>query len=91
MLIHDNDNLSRLSTCLAVVEAFHLSTGEAIDIVEAQMRAIRAHWGSVCAEADLSQVDRNLLWGGAFLNPFAFTNLGGKASSLHRLADEIRG
>jgi serine/threonine-protein kinase HipA len=91
MLIHNNDNMSRLSTCLAVVEAFHLNAGEAIGIIEAQMRVIRAHWSSVCDEAGLSQVDRNLLWGGPFLNPFAFTSLGGKASSLRRLADEIRG
>jgi serine/threonine-protein kinase HipA len=90
MLIHDNDNMSRLSTCLAVVEAFHLNAGEALAIIEAQMRAIRAHWSSVCTEAGLSQVDRNLLWGGPFLSPFAFTGLEGKASSLRRLADEIR-
>jgi serine/threonine-protein kinase HipA len=80
-----------VSTCLAVVEALHLNAGEAIDIIAAQMRAIRAHWNSVCDEAGLSHVDRNLLWGGPFLNPFAFTKLEGKASSLRLLADEIRG
>ncbi len=91
MLIHDNDNMSRLSTCLAVVAAFHLNLGEAIAIIESQMRTIHAHWDAACVEAGLSQVDRNLLWGGAFLNPFAFTRLEGKASFLRRLADEIRG
>jgi len=90
MLIHGNDNMSRLSTCLAVVEVYQLNAGEAIAIIESQMQAICTHWDAVCAEADLSQVDRNLLWGGPFLNPFAFTNLEGKATSLRRLADEIR-
>lgn len=91
MLIHGNDNLSRLSTCLGVVEAFHLNNGEALAIIKAQMQTIRAHWPAVCAEAGLSQVDQNLLWGRQFLNPFAFTELDGKAGSLRALADDLRG
>ncbi|MCP5278448.1 MAG: type II toxin-antitoxin system HipA family toxin [Thiobacillus sp.] len=90
MLIHGNDNMSRLSTCLAGVESYHLNLGEAITIVEAQLHAIREHWDDVCAEAGLTSVDRNLLQGGVFLNPFAFTGLEGDAASLRRLADEIR-
>ena len=91
MLIHGNDNMSRLSTCLAVVEVFQLNVSEAIAIIESQMQTIRTHWDAVCAEAGLSQVDQNLLWGRQFLNPFAFTGLEGNATSLRRLADEIRG
>ena len=91
MLIHGNDNLSRLSTCLSVVEAFHLNTDEALAIIRAQMQAIRAHWLAVCADAGLSQVDQNLLWGRQFLNPFAFTELDGEARSLRALANDIRG
>ena len=91
MLIHGNDNLSRLSTCLSVVEAFHLNTDDALAIIRAQMQAIRAHWLAVCADAGLSQVDQNLLWGRQFLNPFAFTELDGEARSLRPLANDIRG
>ena len=91
MRIHGNDNLSRLSTCLAVVEAFQLSTGKAIALIEAQMRTLAMHWDGVSAEAGLSPVDRNRLWGGQFLNPFAFADLEGKATSLRQLADAIRG
>lgn len=91
MLILGNDNMSRLSTCLAVCNEFHLSLSEAIEIIEAQMHVIGARWDEVCAEATVSEVDRNLLWGRQFLNPYAFTALEGAADSLRGLADEIRG
>lgn len=90
MLIHGDDNMSRVSTCLAVTEAFQLSRSKAIALVEAQLRSIWTHWDEVCAEGELSRVDRNLLWGRQFLNPFAFGDLEGGAAPLRRLADEIR-
>ena len=90
MLIHDYDKMSRLSTCLKTAHHFLLSGKQAIEIIEAQMRTIAAHWSAVCAEADLSEVDRNLLWGHQFLNPYAFYDLEGDAASLRRLADEVR-
>ncbi len=90
MLIHDNDNRSRLSTCLKTAHNFLLSKKQAIEIIEAQMRTIAAHWSAVCAEADLSEVDRNLLWGRQFLNPYAFDDLEDGAAPLRKLADELR-
>ena len=90
MLIHDNDNMSRLSTCLKTAHHFLLSEKQAIEIIEAQTRIIAAHWTDVCAEADLSEVDRNLFWGRQFLNPFAFYDLEGGAASLRKLADDSR-
>lgn len=90
MLIHDNDNMSRLSTCLKTAPHFLLSEKQAIEMIEAQMRIIAAHWSEVCTEANLSEVDRNLFWGRQFLNPYAFYDLEGRAVSLRKFADEVR-
>jgi serine/threonine-protein kinase HipA len=90
MLIHDNDNMSRLSTCLKTAHHFLLPEKQAIEMIEAQVRIIAAHWHSVCAEAALSEVDRNLFWGRQFLNPYAFYDLEGGAASLRKFADEVR-
>ncbi len=34
-------------------------------------KTLREHWDSVCDEAQLSEVDKNLLWGRQFFNPFS--------------------
>lgn len=90
MLIHDNDNMSRLSTCLKAAHHFLLSEKQAIEMIEAQIRIIVTHWSAACAEADLSEVDRNLFWGRQFLNPYAFADLEGDAASLRKFADDVR-
>lgn len=71
MLISGNDNLSRLQTCLETAHNFHLSASDARRIFEDLTDVIETNWDKVCDEADLSEVDRNLLWGRQFLNPFA--------------------
>ena len=71
MLIHGDDNSSRLTTCLASACDFMLSEDEARDICAGLIAVIEEHFGAVCDEAELSEVDRNLLWGRQFLNPFA--------------------
>lgn len=91
MRIHDNDNMSRLSTCLKSAHHFLLSKSQAIEIIDMQTRAIAAHWREACDEANLSEVDSNLFWGRQFLNPYAFTDLVGKEGALRQLADEVRG
>ena len=50
---------------------FLLSQDRARKIMDDQIAAIHANWDAVCDEAGLSQVDRALLWGWQFLNPFA--------------------
>jgi serine/threonine-protein kinase HipA len=45
---------------------------------------------AVCDEAELSAVDRQLLWRWQFLNPFAFEHLGGDAAGIAVLAADIR-
>jgi serine/threonine-protein kinase HipA len=72
MRIIGDRNLSRLNLCLEAAPKFQLSEDEAIAIIAAQIQSIAANWTAVCAEAGLSAVDRNLLWGRQFLNPYAF-------------------
>lgn len=72
MQISDGNNLSRISACLDAARHFQLSQDQAQEIVEAQIGCIEQHWTELCDEADLPEVDRKLLWGRQFLNPFAF-------------------
>ena len=71
MLISGNNNLSRLTTCLSAAHSFLLSENEARGIFEHQISVIEDNWNSVCDEAQLNEVDRHLLWGRQFLNPFS--------------------
>lgn len=72
MRIVGDRNLSRLTLCLEAAPKFQLSLVEAIDIIGKQIESIARNWAAVCAEAGLSAVDRNFLWGRQFLNPYAF-------------------
>ncbi|MDH5378199.1 MAG: type II toxin-antitoxin system HipA family toxin [Gammaproteobacteria bacterium] len=71
MLIHGNSNLSHLKTCLAAAHNFHLSEEDAHKIFKQQKEVIECKWDSVCDEAELSKIDRKLLWGRQFLNPYS--------------------
>lgn len=72
MLITGNDRRSLLAICLQAARHFLLSDVQARAIIEHQVNAIRAHWPTVCEEAELSQVDRGLLWERAIFNPYVF-------------------
>lgn len=74
MLIRDGDRSSQLATCIATCPSFLLSKEEAIAIINHQVAIIEHEWQSVCNEANLTEVDRNLFWRRQFLNPFAFLN-----------------
>ena len=71
MLISGNNNLSQLKTCLDAAHNFLLSQDEARDIFKKQKSVIENNWTSVCDEAQLSEIDRNLFWQRQFLNPFS--------------------
>lgn len=75
MLISGNNNLSQLKTCLDAAHHFLLSESDARQIFEKQKWMIEEHWKMICDEAELSQVDRKLLWRRQFLNPFSFQGL----------------
>ena len=72
MKISGGNNLSKLNVCLEAAHHFLLSEEEAKKIFQQIESAISEHWDEVCAEAQLSEVDKNLLWGRQFLNPFSF-------------------
>lgn len=82
MLITGQARASRIAICLDAAAAFQLSTVEATSIVTHQVKVIREQWDSVCDEAALSAVDRQLLWRRQFLNPFAFEGAPGEIAAL---------
>lgn len=71
MLISGNNNLSQLSVCLSSAKNYFLSEPEGKLIAEKLIAAIKDNWTAVCDEAQLSQIDRSLLMGRQFLNPFS--------------------
>ena len=71
MLISGNDNLSRLASCLETAPNFLLSPAQAHAIFEKLTSVIEQHWDSVCEEAQLSALEKKLLWGRQFLNPYS--------------------
>ena len=90
MLITGDNRASRVATCLEAAHHFLLSQNEALQIVETQLRCLAENWAAVCAEAELSEAERNFFWGRQFLNPYAFTALEGDAAGIADLADALR-
>lgn len=72
MLIAGENRLSRIMTCVEGAAAFQLGAEEALGVAQAQIEVIAANWNAVCDEAGVSEVDRGLLRGRQFLNPFVF-------------------
>ena len=72
MKISGGNNLSQLKICLEAAHHFLISKDDARSICKYLETIIRDHWDDVCEEAQLSEVDRKLLWGRQFLNPFSF-------------------
>jgi serine/threonine-protein kinase HipA len=75
MLVKGDDRSSRIATCLAAAPQFLLSEESAVEIIGTQVEGIEQHWPTVCEEASLTEIDRNLLWGNQILNPYAFEDL----------------
>jgi serine/threonine-protein kinase HipA len=90
MLIVGNNNLSRLSNCLQAAHHFHLSEVQALQIMEQQLLSIAQHWQALCEQTQLSVIDQRLLWGRAWLNPFAVDDLTGAALAIKKMADDVR-
>lgn len=72
MLITGDERLSRIAVCLKAAPSFRLKDNEALTIAKHQIDTIRDKWSTVCDEANLTEVDRRLLWRRQFLNEFAF-------------------
>lgn len=63
MRIHGDNNLSRVSSCLAAAPSFNLKNGEAQELIEQLISAIEQHWHVVAEEAALSANERELFRG----------------------------
>lgn len=72
MKIHGDNNMSQTKVCLSAAASFKLSAAEAKEIVGHQIDLIQKNWETVCDEAGLSIVERQMFWGRQFMNPFAF-------------------
>ncbi|HEX7802329.1 MAG TPA: HipA domain-containing protein [Pseudoxanthomonas sp.] len=72
MLITGQQRNSNLSLCLKASAHFLLSEKEALALINHQLAIVHEHFESVCDEADLNDVDRNLLQRRQFLNPSIF-------------------
>ncbi len=73
MLITGSNRMSQIASCIEAAPQFLLTKDEAIDIAEHQKNIIEDNWQLVCNEAELSEVDKILLWGRQFLNLYAFS------------------
>ncbi len=71
MRIDGSNNLSQLRTCLSAARHFQLSIAQARRICDRLIASIEQHWSSVCDACELEPVERKLLWGRQFLNPFS--------------------
>ncbi len=90
MLISGRRRSSQIATCLAAAGDFHLPQTKAIAIVSQQIETINTYFRPLCDEANVGPVDRKLLWGRQFLNPFAFFGLDGPAAAIAERATAIR-
>jgi len=72
MLIVGDRRQSRLATCIEAAPHFQLDAETAKRTMLHQIETIRGEWDAVCDEADLAEIERNLLGRRMFLNPFIF-------------------
>jgi serine/threonine-protein kinase HipA len=72
MKISGDNNLRQLKSCLEAAHHFLLSKEDALSISAHIEDVIRKNWDAVSEEVQLSEIDKKLLWGRQFLNPFSF-------------------
>ncbi|HYW92002.1 MAG TPA: type II toxin-antitoxin system HipA family toxin [Gammaproteobacteria bacterium] len=82
MLIVDDKRMSTLATCLEAAPNFQLGRKAAEDMIAAQIEVIRTGWDDACQEAELSEVERNLLGRRMFFNPYIFEGAPGRLRNL---------
>ena len=75
MLVSNDDNLSRFSTCINAANEFMLNKDQAIVIILQQVETFVQNWDVLCDEAASSSVDRGFFIGRQFLNPYSYQDL----------------
>jgi serine/threonine-protein kinase HipA len=68
----NGERSSQLSTCIAACETYLLDSTQAQAIIEAQVDTIRTQWQDAADTAQLTELDRQQLYGREILNEFAF-------------------
>ena len=91
MLIKGDNRKSSLATCLMAAPDFHLNEAEAISIMKKQISTIADNWDTVCGEAAVTNVDKKLLAGRQFLNPFCLGEIGQKYKAVIKTFEDARG
>ncbi len=69
-ITRNGQNASQLRLCRDVATEFNLSRGEAEAIISDTVSVITAQWDDACDEAQLTQAERDLMWGREILNDY---------------------
>ena len=65
------DRLSQVARCISHAPTYRLSPADAANIIDHQIDVIRSEWHAACDRAELTDLQRQVLWGRQFLNPYA--------------------
>lgn len=90
MIIKNENRASQLNSCLDAVDIFMLSRTEAIEIIETLLLQIVNNWNSVCDEAEVTPVDKNLFSERQFLNPYIFESLATDCNHFLKLMNKFK-
>jgi serine/threonine-protein kinase HipA len=72
----DNYKESQVAGCVQRAHLYQLTQSQARAIVERQIETIERGWDEVCELAQLTQVERELMWRRQFLHPYALEGWG---------------
>ncbi len=67
--------MKSIATCLETAPFFQLTREKTMNIATQQIAVIQSNWDPVCDEAQLSEIDRALLWKRQFMNPYSAIGL----------------
>lgn len=67
----DGWRASQVAGCIERADVYRLQGAEAREIVDQQIETITNEWDDVCEHAELTEAERQHLWGRQFLNPYA--------------------
>lgn len=67
-MIVGNSNISSIENCKQASRVFHVHEDTSVDIIGHQIKVINDNFESLCEAADLSELDRKVLWKRAILN-----------------------
>jgi serine/threonine-protein kinase HipA len=68
-ITRDGRRESRFSTCLEAAEIYHLTRAQAADVIEHQVTVVTEQWDDAADAAELTDTDRDQMWGRQILNP----------------------